>query len=326
METNFQPLLGSITLIKDPYITNNLIINNGIQREININKKIYFLGGIIQIPFKMNGGQVGEDIDGAFKDAISYVLTALGNNDNASDQYIPSTNHLTLIQDLEENNFTRALENALNLHTFSEGRSIVRIVRRSGESFINFFFDNNLLVRYNSLIANGTPIKSNSWWTAVTAHLSAHGALDLIPPNPNPNPSNYRPGVFHLKLDALVGGARGPDPKNTVGYHWRLNYTEPPPNGRFYLSIREIVSAVNQELAESEPTRLIFNEINIFFRTIDIPRETLEDGDRNLRRLPQRLQTRFRNPAGGKSSKKQRKTKKTRRTKKSKKTRKHRTR
>jgi len=303
MEINSEPLMGSITLMNDPEVTNNLIINNSIERQIIVDGKIYFLGGILQIPSNMSGGQVTKDINGTFRKAIKFAITALSYNGvNAS---APATNHLTLIQDLEENNFTRTLENALNTHTFPEGRAIVRIVHRDQESYINFFFDNNLLARYNRLIGQ----QQISWRNVVTAHLSAH---DLIidpddkkkqnPPNPNPNPRHYSPGVFHLKLEPLVGGSKGQDQENTVGYHWRLNYVQPPPEGRFYLSVRHVVNNVNQELANSEPTQIILGAINTFLSTIDIPLNLLqtelqtEQGQGRLQEIPRTLQNEFRNP------------------------------
>jgi len=174
MESNTESLTGSITLIKESNITNSLIADNNIERQIVVHGKTYNLECIIEIPLDKNmvGGVAPRIINNSF---IPFVYQIIGELMIAGQDVAARTNDLS--------NAIQA-----NLNAPGGGANItVRVNRNADRMCLNIY------------TAPGVQNSHLSLW--VNRQGNFQSGIDAA--------GNYIPGCTHFKLDIGGGGAGG---------------------------------------------------------------------------------------------------------------------
>jgi hypothetical protein len=307
MEINSEPLMGSITLMNDPEVTNNLIINNGIERQIIVDGQTYNLECIIEIPLNknMNGGVITRIVDNTFTPFVYEIIDEL---------MIAGEDTKKKTNDLSDNIQTRLRAIA--------GRGIrIKVNRNLQRMCLNV---------YNR--QSGPQHSHLSLWVNNPTNFQAGTGT-----------SGYIPGCAHYKLDAGMGpgGVPGGNPAETVGFVWNINIDETAPKIRFYFSCTAVPNPFNTNLMSDPFTQAVLDGLNECLRRhpVVFPKSLVANVKPVLDEMFEEATTARRlalaaaeakakaahdadfPPLGGKSLRK--KTRRTRRIKKSKKTRKH---
>jgi hypothetical protein len=330
MENNFEPLMGYITLVKEANITNGLIKDNKIARQIDVDGKTYNLACIIEIPLDRNmvGGVITKDIDDTFK---PFVYGAI-------DELIH-----TGLRNVGHGPARFRLENALSANIQGKLNVNVGIGHEIG---ININTDRMCLNIYT--VVAGPQHSHLSLWVNNTGNFQAEHQ-----PAVPPRRENYIPGCTHYKLDIGGGGAgpgRGGNPADTVGFQWRINLDEDAglvPEPTWYFSCTSVGNPLNGGLMASPFTQAVLDGLNEELRAVPVrfPHRIAANVNRILQPMldearaaaaaaaapavapPAAAGAWGKGPTkttGGKSLRKRiKKTRKTRKLKKSKKTRKH---
>jgi hypothetical protein len=334
MDINSQPLMGSITLVSDPYVTNTLIQDNQIERQTVIDGKTYNLTCIIEIPNNENmlGGTIFPievPRNGFFSDIISIIneLTRTGDRGNRANR---------------QNDLSNEVQTCLRTTGIpGYNNCTVKLNTTGSGTFLNIFIP-------------GTQI----------AHLSLQTTGRNL--NAEVRGRNYIPGCTHFKLDIIdprwTGAVEGaaaavagtgrvvqhPSPTDTVGFKWSFyidtDLPPPPvqPPWKHYLKCDIVDGEHNTTLTQDPVTVAVLKGLNECLKRHQVvitninranltPLFTTIEGQANDERAARAALAAARAaaleaapPAGGKSLRKRiKKTRKTKRTKKSKKTRKH---
>jgi hypothetical protein len=304
MEINSEPLMGFITLMNDPEVTNNLIINNGIERQIIVDGQTYNLECIVEIPLDKNmiGGVITRIINNTF---IPFVYQIIGELMIAGEDVTKKTNNLS---------------NAIEAYLNAVGGGVkIKVNRNTQRMCLNIY------------TAPGVQSAHLSLWINNPKNFQAQ----YQPPFPSRGlPENYIPGCAHYKLDIRgAGGGPGGNPAETVGFLWHINLDETASHPMWYFSCTAVPNPYNGRLMVSPFTQAVLDGLNECLRTTPVVfpssiaanvRNTLDPMISEAeRRRAAAAASGPPKPGGGKLlRKKTKKTRKTRRTKKSKKTRK----
>jgi hypothetical protein len=333
MDINSQPLMGSITLVSDPNVTNTLIQDNKIERQIVVDGKIFNLACIIEIPNNEN---------------------MLGGTNFSTP--VPSNGFFVAIVDIIDE-LTRTGDNAGNRANRQNDLSNEVQTRLRATGIPGY---NNCIVKLNTT-RSGTFLNIFIPGTQI-AHLSLQTTGRNL--NAQVQGTNYIPGCTHFKLDiidprwtgavegaaAAVAGTgvpvQNPSPTDTVGFKWSVYINtdlQGQPPWKHFFRCDVVTGQFNTVLSQDPVTTAVLDGLNECLKRHQVvitninranltPLFTTIEGQANDERTARAAALEAERaaaleaapPAGGKSLRKRtKKTRKTKRTKKSKKTRKH---
>jgi hypothetical protein len=302
MENNSEPLMGSITLVKDANITNALIADNNIDRQIDVDGKTYNLVQIIEINGELNekvihGGMMGRGGPGRGGPPgpppgppAPGPFSAPPTRPPRTPQPPPSSVEVygefwniinAIIVSIRDYNNIRDRRGVLNLAEPGRNRNINDLTRNYEVEIQRLTGNNNTAVQVRKTRAGETMINVYQYTpsTGQFINTSHHSFHTLQPPtrkNPwmgqSTHPFGDESGPHHTKIDFIAGGGGGGpparDPQYVVPLVWHLNYDiNNFPGHPLFFSVSQLIRGGNEAVANS-PENLAFVEaLNETLRT-----------------------------------------------------------